>query len=407
LFGSEMLVFLVALISLSVVTRAGALFLLAASLLVAALLSRLWERYCLVGVEYRRSLGATTVPFGEEVPMDLQILNRKLLPLAWLEVADELPEGIKLRSGRVRPSSSPARVSLTFITALRPFERVRRRYLLHCVARGEHLFGPVRLRSGDLFGFVSVERTIENASCLVVYPRLVPLPDLGLPARQPLGDLRSRSWIFEDASRPSGPREYRPEDGLRRIHWPASVRTQRLQARTYDVTTSPRLAIFLNVNPPGEVDAPTVQGEVMVEAAISAAASIARWGLEQGCQVGLYCNGAHRGAPGPIVVESAADKGQLERILLALGRLQTVESVGFESLLAREARRLPFGSTLVVVAASLPTAAGEVMAGLEKDGHPVVVLLAKEVGGAGSPVGTALRRVSPQPGREAMGAIVP
>jgi uncharacterized protein (DUF58 family) len=83
----------------------------------------------------------------------------------------------------------------------------------------------VRLRTGDLFGLVSRELDLDLTSVLVVYPRVVPVTALGLPARQPIGERRTRSWLFEDPSRLVGVREHRPGDSLRRIHWAASART--------------------------------------------------------------------------------------------------------------------------------------------------------------------------------------
>jgi uncharacterized protein (DUF58 family) len=174
--------------------------------------------------------------------LEVEIVNRKLLPLSWLEVEDEIPQPLSPRKGRIAPSYKPERSLLASLLAMRPYERVRRRYMISCTKRGEHVFGPVRIRSGDLFGFVVWERELPTEEQLIVYPRVLPLERLGLPACQPLGALRTQSWLFEDVSRIAGSREHRPGDGLRRIHWPASVRTQRLQTRLYEPTTSHKLA---------------------------------------------------------------------------------------------------------------------------------------------------------------------
>ena len=79
-----------------------------------------------------------------------------------------------------------------------------RRYRLPGNVRGEHIFGPVRLRTGDLFGLVSEELLLPLAEAIVVYPRVIPLTALGLPAQNPLGDRRTQSWLFEDPSRFAG-----------------------------------------------------------------------------------------------------------------------------------------------------------------------------------------------------------
>ena len=69
----------------ALVLRSGPLAVLGACLLVAALTVGLWGRYALRGVTYRRHLGEQRAAFGEVLPFSVEIDNRKLLPLPWLE----------------------------------------------------------------------------------------------------------------------------------------------------------------------------------------------------------------------------------------------------------------------------------------------------------------------------------
>lgn len=395
MYSSGMLSLLLALLGLSILTRETSLFLLSLVLLASALMSRLWERYCLVRVEYGRRFSRLRVPFGEDVEMEVELVNRKLLPLSWLEVEDEIPLQLSPTMGRVQPSHKPGRALLTGLYALRPYERIRRRYSLSCLARGEHIFGPVRFRSGDLFGFVDREERLERVESVVVYPRVVPLTELGLPAFHPLGEMRTQSWVFEDVSRLAGAREHRPGDGLRRIHWPASVRTQRLHSKVYEATTNHRLAILLDLATPGSGGFGHGYDPDVQELGITTAASIARWGLDRGYQVGLYTNGIHLGGRGPVAVEAGRNPSQLEQILLALGRLQPVHALGFDLLLSREARRLPYGATLVAVAATLTPPVAAALLGLRRRGFPVVAILTGRDGDGVAPEGILVRRVGP------------
>lgn len=407
MFGSEMLVTLAVLLALSLLTRATPLFLFTLSLLLAALLSRLWERYCLVGVEYRRRFSRNPVPFGEETLLEVEVVNRKFLPLSWLEVEEELPRDLRPKRGRVRLSSLPDRARLVHLLPLRPYERVRRRYAIPCSTRGEHIIGPIRLRSGDLFGFVTVERSAELMDSLVVYPRVVPLTKLGLPANHPLGELRAHSWIFEDVSRVAGVREYRPSDGLRRVHWPATARTNQLQVRSYEATSSHKLVVFLNLATSDEVGLEYGYDPDVLELGITTAASVAQWGLEQGYQLGLYSNGQHRGGRGGVAVEPSRDHGQLERILLALGRLQPLQSRNFDTLLAEESLRLPYGVTLVVVTAVFTAPIVDRLLGMRRHGHPVTVLLTGRQGGQTALDGITVRRVGPPEAWKEMAVLAP
>ena len=384
------------------------LTLLTAALLLAAALSHVWKRYCLVGVEYRRRLSRHQVPFGETIEMEVEIVNRKLLPLAWLRIADELPAPVRPTRGRVYPSHRAGRVVLDSVVALRPFERVRRRHPLPCVQRGEYEVGPVRLASGDLFGLVTEETELDRRDTFVVWPRIVSLADLGLPARQPLGDRRIESWLHEDATRVAGAREYQPGDPQRRIHWPASVRARRLLSKVYEPTTSHRLVVLLNLHTAEQWVAGTNDPEA-VELCIMVAASIASWAIEAGYQVGLIANGMSRQGGLDLQVPPAAGLGQRHRLLDALGRLQPFAVRPFEATLVKVAPSLRFGTTVVAVCAAVSAAEAAQLAALRRRGHQTVLVYtgAGAIGGQHALRGAAIRRVDPTGGWRAMPAISP
>jgi len=395
LFGGWMIGFLGFLLVISVIAREAPLFLLATALLVAAGLSRLWEAHCLSGVEYRRRLSRTQAAFGEEVVLEIEVVNRKLLPLSWLEIEDEVPQGLPPRSGTLHPSHKPERAVLANLFPLRPFERVRRRYVIPCLVRGEHRFGPVRLRSGDLFGFVTCERTLELFDSLVVYPRVVPIDRSLLPARDYQGELRTRSWLFEDATRVAGAREYRPGDRLRRIHWPASARTGQLHSKVLEATTSQRLVIFLNVDTNELPGWGFGYDPEVLEMSITTAASVARWGLGEGYLVGLSSNGFHRWVRGSVMVPASRDPEQLERILLALGRVEPIPAQRFELELSRQAARLPFGSTLLVISPVFTPPVAEAIRSAVGRGHAAVLILTGRRRPAVPITGVPVRYVGP------------
>ena len=113
----------------SLLLRESQLFLVALILLLVAVVSRVWDRYCLVGLGYRRTLGQTRAFFGEEVPLTLEIVNAKPLPLAWLEIEDAVPgQAMRVLPGHVGPSHMPGRRLLSMLLSVRWYERVRRHY---------------------------------------------------------------------------------------------------------------------------------------------------------------------------------------------------------------------------------------------------------------------------------------
>jgi uncharacterized protein (DUF58 family) len=242
-------------------------------------------------------------------------------------------------------SSSFGYLSTAF--SLRWYERVSRRYRLDCPRRGFYRFGPAHLKSGDIFGLFSQEGWQQEVDWLIVYPKVVPIAQLGLLSKEPFGETKARQRIFEDPMRTVGVREHQPEDSFRHIHWKATARQQRLQARVYEPTTSFNLIIFLNV----ATFPKHWQGTdpVLLERAISVAASIASYSAGQRYTVGVMANGSVPHSDQPIKVLPSRDPKQLARILEALAAVTGFATSSIENLLLVESPKLPWGATLVVV----------------------------------------------------------
>ena len=249
------------------------LALLALLLGLLAGLTTLWDRYALAGVTYERRLGVSRLFVGEETDLIIEVTNAKPLPLAWLKAEDEFPAEMALARGQLHYSHKPNRRLLTNLLALQFYERVRKQYHLRAEKRGLLAFGPVKLHAGDLFGFRRQERLMEKTDELVVYPRVVPVTALGLPAGYPFGDAATRRRITDDPLRITGARPYVPGDNPRYLHWKATAHRGEPQTRTFEPGATPRTALFLDVQTvrgmPGRVEA-------YLEYAITAAASVAR-----------------------------------------------------------------------------------------------------------------------------------
>src|SRR5436305_14606625 len=199
-----------------------------------------------------------------------------------------MPGELKIKGQEFRGGLLSNTVALECLFSLRWYERVTRRYTVQCHTRGVHTFGPTKLRSGDIFGFISREILLSNRQYLLVYPLVVPLTRFGLPARHPFGEQRAPRRLLEDPSRVIGVRDYAYGDSLRRVHWKATARTMQLQSKVYEATTTYTLVIFLNVAAHFDT-IHGVQPEIQ-ELSICAAASVADWALNEGYAVGLYAN---------------------------------------------------------------------------------------------------------------------
>lgn len=348
------------------------LALLAVAVALAVGVTLLWRRYGLRHVAYRRAFSRPRVFPGEEVTLEISLENAKLLPLPWVEVEDDFPSALQFPDLQLQPSTRPKTGIFRTFFATRPFERVRRRYRVVCPARGYYRFGPAEIKTGDMFGFSTQTMTVETVDYLTVYPAIVPVTAFKLPAKQPFGDEKPVQPLLEDPLRFSGVRPYAPGDAPRRIHWRASARTGDLQSKQYERTATPTLALFLDVN--------TFErfweglDPDRLERAISATASLAAHGLEAKRQVGLYANAPRAGGEQFIRITPGRHPAQLGRILQALAMLIPFTGHRIEALIAAEARRIPWGATIVVVTGYVTRGLEERLAALHRVGHAITLI---------------------------------
>ncbi len=330
--------------------RHPALIVLGVTMLLILGVSAVWKDLSLLGVTYRRTFDHTRVFPGEPVTVTVTVHNNKLLPLTWLRFKDTLPIAPDA-VGDFSRAASEINEQYTWQNTftLSGFERVTRTAVLHFPTRGYYQLGPVTYESGDLFTLFTIEKTFRALEQIVVYPQIWPLEELGLPAKEPFGDIRVRRSLFTDPIKTRGIRDYQPQDRFRDVHWKATARRGRLQTKVYDPSTGMTMAVFLNV----ATLAKHWMGFVpeLLERAISVSGSVANYGAQQKWAVGMYANGSVPGSDQPIRVPPSRSPEQLGHVLEALAAVTEFATGAIENLMVRESPALPWAATIVLVTA--------------------------------------------------------
>jgi uncharacterized protein (DUF58 family) len=325
------------------------------------LLSRVWvDRSAKALVCERKYLPRAF--HGEKIPVKLEVRNKGWLPLPYVRLHESLP--VRL----IAPNFQRAVVSFL------PREKVALDYELEGRRRGYYRLGPLTIHTGDLFGIRSVELQIPSDDHLTVYPRIVPLPELHLPAQTPMGTLATQQRIYEDPSRIVGVRDYQIGDSLRHMHWKASAATGRLQVKRLEPAISIEAQVFLNL----DAQAYT-QGRVhdATELGIITAASIAHALVIKRQTVGLCTNGAdpleedHR----YITVPPRKGTGHLVNILEVLARVGTSEGRSFAELLQQASLHLSWGGTSVVITSDADDELFSSLLMMKRSGFHVVLIV--------------------------------
>jgi uncharacterized protein (DUF58 family) len=307
-----------------------------------------WNSRALDDVEYMRKFKYRRGFPDETIEVEIEVENKKFLPVSWLRINDLWPEAIApVEENALVHSHLPKIGLLINVFSLRWFEKISRKYLLRLRQRGVYNLGPANLNSGDIFGFYESTREKDSGDYLTVFPKTVPFKDIPFPTHDPFGDMRSQRRLYEDPNLPMGVREYRPEDDFRRVHWPASARTGELQSKVYQPVTARVVVICLNVSTFSRYWEGT--NRQMLEYAVGITTSLAIQGIEDGFQVGLVSNGSLAKSDQSFRISPARSTRHLAAMLGALAAVTPLITAPFDRFLLKEVPRLPYAASLMLV----------------------------------------------------------
>ena len=189
-------------------------------------------------------------------------------------------------------------------------------------ARGAYLMGPLRIETGDPFGLFQASREVPGTARVIVYPRLIDPSPIMSGLTGAAGDTVAVGRQVDTPPEAFGIREYNPEDGVNRIHWPSTARLGRPMTRSFEKYEGADLVVVLDLDRAGHRgagDGSTLEG------AVSLAASVIMVGAARGQAVGLVCNDAAWTS-----IPAARGAPHVARILEALAVAAADGSGGFD-----------------------------------------------------------------------------
>ena len=334
---SDLPYLVVMLLLLALLLRMDAVFYIAYVLGGVYLISHVLTRHVLGRLRVDRRF-TDHAYLNDLVTVTITLRNRTRWPLPWVHVSESVP--IELHSPNfVRGAYS-----------LRGGEEVTLTYKLSCRRRGYYHLGPLYVSAGDPFGFTEVTRREQDAARLVVYPYMVPLTALGLPAVLPFGVVRSHRRLFEDPNRVAGTRAYQTGDSIRQVHWKATAHSDQLLVKRLEPAITQEMAIALDL----DATAYTKRYRHLAsEWAIVVAASVAHYLALHHQPVALVTNGHDpQAADGraPVLAPPRPGRGQVMHILEVLARVQVArEGPRLEDFLLDTVLPLSWGVTVALL----------------------------------------------------------
>ncbi len=289
----------------------------------------LWARSLAHHVQWRRELRHSVLVVGDTLGEHFEVENGAPVPLLWAEVRDHSDV----------PGYTASRVEAVDAHSHKYWDTEGT-----CRQRGIFHLGPWEVITGDPLGLFRVRWHFPEERTVLIYPRVVHLPQITLPRGQASG--RAHEWrpTYTEDITVASIRPYQPGDPMRRIHWPTTAHRGTLISRTFDVEPSGDVWIIL------DMDAEVQAGEGPTsteEYAVILGASLAARMLAQGRSVGLAFAGAH-----PVVAAPRAGTGYLWELLGHLARARSDARTPLAHLLGHLTPVLGRGRTLVVITPS-------------------------------------------------------
>ena len=293
--------------------------------LLMTLSGYIWVRLGLSGIEIQPANLHTAYHAGQQIDTSSVLNNTSPLPKFMLRVSQhgDLP-GYDQRIALNLPGGG----SYTWHTSA------------NCLRRGRYELKTPSLEINDPFGIFRTERNGSTAQTVLVYPRVKELMLTDLATRTSGSPDKSRFSPSADEDI-SNVREYTAGDSLSRVHWRSTAHHGRLMVKEFSMDRSRSIWIVLDMC---QSQGRRNQAENEAEAAVSVAASLAKYYLEKGSSVGLISEGDT-----PHVLLPRPGEEHYWCLMNALAVLKPEGAISIDELLTREHGRFKAGSLVLVV----------------------------------------------------------
>ncbi len=301
--------------------------------------------------EVQRPKGPYTV--GDSISETVILRSSGGTPKAWVEVEDQtdLP-GVQFKQV----------ASLGLMVA---FDRLEMSGTVS--RRGEYTVGPLVARTADPFSLFPQEIQFGGHETVLVYPKIVDIPDFASPSIHLVGDNSRRQRARVLSTDVASVREYEPGDSLGRIHWLSTARTGELMVKQFDQGSSSDMWVLFDQHADSFA---AIGDDTTDEMGATVAASVIDKYNQGFLPVGYAAHGSQS-----LVAVPERSTHQREQIMRHIAASKPVGDVTILESLAELERDLGQNTSLVVITSSSDGPWVEALGGLARRGVRVSTVL--------------------------------
>jgi uncharacterized protein (DUF58 family) len=272
---------------------------------------------------------------GAAMHVKVTVTKHSWIPLFFLIVDDRLPEKLQQNARSTTKDGHGSRA--LFFPGLK--RQVAYTYIVEPMPRGEFDLVDIELKTGDIFGFIQKTHTVSAAQNVFVYPRYQQIHSWEPFKQYEEGSRRSRHNFHYDMTSVAGVRDYTPGDRLSWLDWKSLARTNKLLTKEFERPLNEDLIICLDRH-----NTHYKEGDPLFEKAVTAAASMVRYGVGHGSSIGFLSFGREK-----TVIPLSGGSEQQWKIFTHLARVKPDGEGNHFPLLSQAFRRFPPQANVIYI----------------------------------------------------------
>ena len=211
--------------------------------------------YPLRKLDVSRTVSQSICHAGQSITLDIMIKRKTPFPLFYCIVEEVLPDSLqRIDTGINKYAHINHPVSYEVKRhkkqVLFPFFRrkIKTSYMISQLPRGEHQLDQIRIRTGDIFGFIKKEHLFNVNDTLIVFPNKRRIRFKYTLHSLEQGEAIVQSNDFRQTNMVAGVREYLPGDKFSWIDWKQSAKKQDIMTKEFEQEKSMEAFFILDAS---------------------------------------------------------------------------------------------------------------------------------------------------------------
>lgn len=279
----------------------------------------------LVNLTWEISFRAVT---GDSMSLKTDFYNAGFIPIPYLKVNASLPLRLTGEEQKQR------------IYSVMPEMIVSLSRNFNCMHKGVYKVGEIETEFEDILGIFRWRKIFNDERYLIVYPKVHLLRYFDIPMRQQFGTAAVKHNAYEDFASTKDIRKYNIGDSLKKMHWKVTAHRGDFFVRNVELNASVDLNVFLDLYDYGFPEETAFDLE---EKAAECTVSIIRYALSNSMSVNFTAKGDE------MVNLSAKRVDRFNQFLDVISLLSSKGDIPIADLVRKEARKLDWDATIVVV----------------------------------------------------------